>query len=207
MKVYYIGGSPCSGKSTVAEQIAREYDLFYFQVDDSLGKYADMGAEKGYPVCKRQWKLGPDGTWLREPRVQCEEEIQFYREIFAFVEDDVRKISGGQDMIAEGAAFLPELMKQAGVGTEQYFCMTPAKEFQLEHYRKRMWVPLMLEGCSDKEKAFGNWMARDMLFADKVREQCVAAGYRSVIIDGRADIQEIKNLVCRHFFESVVLNV
>ena len=34
MKVYYIGGSPCSGKSTVAKVLAAQYGLVYFKSDD-----------------------------------------------------------------------------------------------------------------------------------------------------------------------------
>ena len=33
MTVYYIGGSPCSGKSTVAEALAARYGLTYFKAD------------------------------------------------------------------------------------------------------------------------------------------------------------------------------
>lgn len=31
-KIYYIGGSPCAGKSTVAEILSQKYDLYYFKV-------------------------------------------------------------------------------------------------------------------------------------------------------------------------------
>lgn len=41
-KIYCIGGSPCSGKSTVAEILAKEHNLFYFKVDDNLEKYYIM---------------------------------------------------------------------------------------------------------------------------------------------------------------------
>ena len=33
MEIYYIGGSPCSGKSTVAEALAQQYGLAYFKAD------------------------------------------------------------------------------------------------------------------------------------------------------------------------------
>ena len=52
MNVYYIGGSPCSGKSTVAEILSERYDLYYFKVDDFLDTYTKQGALKGYPVCR-----------------------------------------------------------------------------------------------------------------------------------------------------------
>lgn len=36
MNIYFIGGSPCSGKSTVTEILSKKYDLYYFKVDDFL---------------------------------------------------------------------------------------------------------------------------------------------------------------------------
>lgn len=199
MNIYYIGGSPCSGKSTIAELIAKEYDLFYFPVDESLGRYTSMGTEKGYPVCSRQWKGGPDEIWLRDVSLQCREELQFYREIFGFIQEDLQSVSDGRDIITEGAAFLPELIKNSGIAGNCYICITPERDFQIEHYSRREWVPIMLEGCSDKKKAFENWMERDVLFAKKVREQCEEAGYMSIITDGKKSVTEMKEIVCGRF--------
>lgn len=36
INTYYIGGSPCSGKSTIAEALSKKYILHYFKVDDYL---------------------------------------------------------------------------------------------------------------------------------------------------------------------------
>ena len=44
--IYFIGGSPCSGKSTVAEILAEKYDLYYFKVDDFLEEYTKMAPRK-----------------------------------------------------------------------------------------------------------------------------------------------------------------
>ena len=93
MKQYYIGGSPCCGKSTLADFIAKEYGLFYFQIDDSLGRYASMGDKKGYPACQKQWKGSPDEIWLRDVELQYRMELQFYREIFEFIREDIARIS------------------------------------------------------------------------------------------------------------------
>lgn len=67
--------------------------------------------------------------------------------------------------------FYPDLIKQINIAKNHYVCVTPTKEFQIKHYRKREWVPYILEQCSDKEQAFKNWMKRDALFADDVRKQ------------------------------------
>ena len=108
MDVYYIGGSPCSGKSTVAELIAKEYGLYYFKVDDFTENYVMRGAEKNKSICRKQKGMTPEQIWMRSPEEQNIEELQFYREIFEFILEDISKIDSANGIITEGAAFLPD---------------------------------------------------------------------------------------------------
>ena len=198
-EVYYIGGSPCAGKSSVAEILSRKYGLCYFKVDDFLDRYIQAGAWKECPVCRKVTSMNAEQIWMREPFIQCREEFAIYREIFEFVATDLKQIDWKGGIITEGAVYLPELMKQSGIPDSRYISITPAKEFQITHYRERDFVPLVLEGCSDKENAFHNWMDRDILFAQGVQRQCQKENYVSVINDGTMGMAELANLVAMHF--------
>lgn len=199
MNIYYIGGSPCSGKSTVAEILSEQYDLYYFKVDDFLDSYTKQGALKGYPVCRKQMELTPDQIWMRDPVLQCREELIYYGEVFEFIVRDLEQIKNINGVITEGAAYVPRLMRDAQIPGNRYISITPTKEFQLFHFRKRTFVPYILRGCSNMEKAFDNWMERDILFAGEVRKQCGETGYTSVINDGSMEIAEMADLVVSHF--------
>ena len=172
IKTYFIGGSPCSGKSTITEILAKKYDLYYFKVDDFLDKYIDM---------------------------QCEEELAWYREVFDYVCEEINRIQNVKGIIAEGAAYLPDLMKSMNIPYNQYLSITPTKDFQVSHYSQREWVPYVLQDCSDKEKAFENWMERDALFAKDVQRQCEENGYFSLINNGKMEIDELVEMVEEHF--------
>ena len=197
MNTYFIGGSPCSGKSTVAEILAKKYGLYYFKMDDFLEEYTKMGASKGYEICKKQEDMGPEEIWMREPQLQCDEEFTFYEEVFEFVMADLEKIKA-KGIITEGAAYLPKFMKKLGVPKDRYLAITPTKDFQVEHYSRREWVPFVLEGCSDKEKAFSNWMSRDALFAKEVQRQCAEEQYVSFVNDGNTKVDEMVEMVALH---------
>ena len=199
INIYYIGGSPCGGKSTIAELLSRKYDLHYFKVDDFLDKYIQMGAEKGYKICKKQNQMSAEQIWMREPLLQCREELLFYEEIFDFVIEDLKQINSAKNIITEGAAYLPKLMKKLNVPDNRYISIVPTGEFQIFHYRKREWVPYILKECSDKEKAFCNWMDRDILFAKEVKKQCDEEKYVSLINNGEMTIDELVNKVSIHF--------
>ncbi len=66
-------------------------------------------------------------------------------------------------IVTEGAAYTPQVMGQ--YGADDYISIVPTPAFQISHYREREWVPYILRDCTDREKAFDNWMKRDILFA------------------------------------------
>lgn len=49
------------------------------------------------------------------------------------------------------------------------------------------------------EKAFSNWMDRDILFAKEVQKQCLEENYLSVINDGNVKIDNLVDIVSTHF--------
>lgn len=194
MEIYYIGGSPCSGKSTVTEALAAQYGLTYFKVDDYLEDFISHGAEAGLPVCRHIRHMSADEPWLRPPQVQCREEFDFYAEIAPFVAEKLSSLTAPR-VIAEGAAFLPCLMKDAA----HYIVITPSREFQLSRYRQRPWVPHVLRECSDKAQAFANWMERDALFAEEVRRQCTQLHLPHLLTDGSVSPEGRLKQVAAHF--------
>ncbi|MBE5795537.1 MAG: hypothetical protein E7323_12750 [Clostridiales bacterium] len=199
MTIYYIGGSPCSGKSTVAAALAETCGLTYFKVDDHLDRYMQMGASDQKVCCAKLGQMTPEQIWMREPAEQCKEELQIYEEIFEYVLADLKTLDSQQGIITEGAAFLPKLAKHMGIPQGRYLSITPTKEFQVFHYRQREWVPYVLQECSDKAKAFDNWMERDALFAKAVQQQCDDAGYVSIVNNGEIPVETLTEQVAAHF--------
>lgn len=199
VNAYYLGGSPCSGKSTIAELISNKYDFHYFKVDDYLEKYIEKAALNNKPMCAKVRSMNQEQIWMRDPLEQCEEELLIYKEIFEYIYEDLEQINSKNGIITEGAAYLPELMKSIDIPIEKYISITPTKEFQIFHYSKRDWIKFVLEECSDKEKAFQNWMNRDALFANAIQQQCKETGYSSFINNGESTIAELFDMVVLHF--------
>jgi hypothetical protein len=75
--------------------------------------------------------------------------------------------------------------------------IVPTLDFQFLHYKEREWDPYILEGCSDKERAFNNWMERDILFAKQVKDECERKGISCIVNDGLCDIDELYENVKR----------
>ncbi len=198
-KIYYIGGSPCSGKSTLAQIISEQYELHYFKVDDYLDEYMRRANASNKPFSSQALKRSADETWMRDPMIQNTEELKIYREIFEYIMEDLSKIEAPKGIITEGAAYLPELMHEIKVNTNSYICIVPTKDFQYHHYKLRPWVPEILKACTDKEKAFDNWMERDALFAVTVKDEADKLGYRTLITDGTIGVKHMYKQVVEWF--------
>ena len=61
----------------------------------------------------------------------------------------------------------------------------------MEKYAQRPWISHVLAGCSDKEKAFYNWMERDALFARCAAENARALGNPVIVNDGTPSVEEM----------------
>lgn len=185
-----VGGSSCAGKTTLCNILAQQHGIRCFSIDDHLGEYALRGEQNGLPVCLHQKQLSPEEFWMRDPVEMCKELIGFYREIFPFVIEDLRSAAREGPLIAEGIALMPELVVPelpALMGTMpshdvEYVCMVAEASFQVQHFREREWVSLLLDGCHDKEKAFSNWMKREMLFGEYVTQTAQQLDCRLTVI-------------------------
>ena len=190
--VCFIGGSPCSGKSTVAKALADICDMVYYSVDDHLGKYIAQGLNGQIPLVRRMMAMSADETWLRDPKEQCAELLEYFCVMFPFALRDIRELGGDKNIIAEGAALLPTKMREIDIA--RYFCMIPTREFQIRHYRERPWVNDILKDSSNRETAFAHWMERDALMGEITRRDAARRGYISVIVDGEKSAPDMVGL-------------
>ena len=197
--VYYIGGSPCCGKSTIAERISKKYGFLHYRADDFWTEFVKKGAEEGDAWLQHISALSVDQLWLMEPEKLREQELLTYGKLFAYFIEAIQSLDKNTPVIAEGAAFLPSLISKIGVDKAHYICVVPTKQFQISHCAKRIWVKDALAFYADKEKAFSHWMERDALFAVSVLKQARQAGYEALVVDGAKTVDENFRFVVEAF--------
>ena len=196
--LYMIGGSPCSGKSTLASLLARKYDLLHIKLDDLVDEMMSQASVDSRPICLLRQDRNPEQIWMRNPEEMADEEWRFYEEIFPYVKSYLIK-NQDRPLLLEGAGLLPHLVKELEWPASSYLCLTPTADFQKKHYKQREWVSYVLEGTSNPEQAFENWMQRDILFAQMVRKEAMELGYPSLIADGsqseKQTVEEVARLL------------
>lgn len=193
--IYYIGGGTCCGKSTIAELLCAKYDFTYYKLDDYLEPYVSKLSLDGHFLAKHIQTLSQEETWMRTPNEQFLEELALYNNMFDYAKKDIEFISDGKMILAEGAGFLPNIMKSEHISSNNYICIVPTKEFQIEKYSKRSWIKNYLEGISDQNLAFSNWMERDVIFSEHVLAQAQLLGYKTIVVDGKKSVDEILAIV------------
>lgn len=198
-KAYVLGGSPCSGKSTIAEMLVAEFNFHYCKADDHDQEHMRRADPERQPITYKLSQMTWDGIWSPPAEKQCRDELLYYRERFQFILDDLNQLEFDKPVILEGAAFLPELIHQYPVKTENVVFLIPCLEFQLHHYSQRPWIQSILQECRDPEQAFENWMQRDHRFGLEVIRQAKRCGYKTIIVDGSVGIQEQYAQIKAHF--------
>lgn len=195
---YFIGGSPCSGKSTAAQALARAHRLQYYDVDAQERAHVALANAVDHPIMASYARMSWDEVWMRAVKLQVNEEFQFYRERWQMVEADLNEFVVPPPVISEGAAYLPELLVTAGIPPERAIFMVATWDFQWEHYQQRPFIHGILAQCREPEQAFRNWMQRDYEFGQQTAAAAERLGYAVLTVDGRCSQTETIHRVAEH---------
>lgn len=194
-QAYILGGSPCSGKSTIAKSLADRYDLGFYKIDDYSRDHQAVCQPGRHPVMSRISRMGWNEIWSRPVATQVQEEMEYYREEFELILADLGGYDPGKPIILEGAALLPELIAALPVNRNRVLYLVPTEAFQHLHYSRRPWIQKILADCEDPDQAFENWMKRDQLFGVEIIRQAEVYKYRTLLVDGGRGIVKLVETV------------
>jgi hypothetical protein len=105
--VYWIGGSPCAGKSTIAERLCAQYALRPYHWDDAFAQLRGRLNRRDHPTLYRLYQMTWHEIWMRPADELLAEAIDAYREQFDMAVDDLLALPRSPPILAEGTAMLP----------------------------------------------------------------------------------------------------
>lgn len=190
--VFWLGGSPCAGKTTVSQAIAAHFGWRLYHCDDWFGDHRQRACPEKQPTFHAISRLRGDDLWLRPVAEQIATEIAFVGEALALALEDLAQMlaADSRPILFEGAPALPHLLQPLLPHPQQAVWLIPTESFQRRHYAKRPWVPGQLATTSDPELAFDNWMRRDAGFARWLEAQVTNHDMRWIRVDGSLSIAE-----------------
>jgi len=196
--VFWIGGSPCSGKSSIAQALAESYSCRTYLCDDAYEAHLESARPETQPLMSQVAAMTWDDIWMHSAEFLVEREVKFYEEEFLMIVRDLLALPPHPPLLAEGTALLPGLVSQVSP-PGQAIWVVPTEEFQREHYARRPWVDDILRQCRHPAQAFENWMARDSAYAKLVIREAQDRGLKVVKVDGSTSLAENVQQVARWF--------
>ena len=189
--VFWLGGSPCAGKSSISEILARCFDLDVYHVDEAFETHMQSLVPAHQPALAKWCASSWNERWMQSIDSLVQNVIACYQEHFALILKDILTMPKHQPLLIEGTALLPRQVASLSPKKNHAMWVIAAADFQREHYRKRKWARGIVEQCDDPELAFDNWMERDVRFAEWIQAEVKALGFQLLKVDGSQTIEEI----------------
>ncbi len=190
-QVIWIGGSPCSGKSSISRILAECCGLSLYAVDDSLPRFVPHLDPQRHPTLIRWTSTAWDELWMQSQADLLAQAIAAYREHFSLILAELQALETGGPMLVEGTALLPDLVQPYLVDPRRAIWIVPGEAFQHQLYPQRgAWVQGILAGCRQPQAAFRNWMDRDAAFGRWVLAETERLGLASLVVDGSRTIEQ-----------------
>jgi hypothetical protein len=197
--VFWLGGSPCAGKSSLSSILASRFDLNLYRVDAAFDIHTQNLTAETHPALAKWRAASWNERWMQPPEILVEEVIACYREHFTLILEDILSLPKEKPLLVEGTALLPGEVSKLLPRRNQAVWVVPTAVFQHEHYAKRDWVSGIVQQCDDPELAFRNWMQRDIRFARWIIAEAETLGGEVLIVDGHQTIEENALKIAAHF--------
>jgi 2-phosphoglycerate kinase len=197
--VFWLGGSPCAGKSSISEILARSFDLDVYRVDEAFEVHAQRFDSLLHPTLTKWRASSWNERWMQPIDSLVQQVVACYGEHFTLILEDILSLPNHKPLLVEGTALLPR--KVASVLPERHraIWLVPNADFQKAQYSKREWVQGILAQCDHAEAAFHNWMERDAEFARWVTAEVEELGLELLRVNGQHTIEENAMTVASHF--------
>jgi len=197
--IFWLGGSPCAGKSSISERLAIDFGLDIYHVDEAFEIHRQDLNPAHQPTLTRWLASSWNERWMQPIDSLIEEAIACYREQFELILQDISARTQETLLLVEGTSLLPRQVADLLTNRNQAIWVIPTAEFQRKHYSARAWPRGIVEQCDNPELAFHNWMQRDIQFAKWIEAEVDTLDLRLLKIDGSRSIAESAAVVADQF--------
>ncbi|MDQ2715210.1 MAG: hypothetical protein M3Z08_09915 [Chloroflexota bacterium] len=204
--ILWIGGSPCSGKSTISHTIAQIYVFLDYHLDAWSNNHFARRIAAGDSEASTFLKMSMDERWIHRPvEVLVQEVFTSWTNHFSLVIEDLLALPKDNFIVAEGnffpacvAPYLSSPHQAIWLVPTDSFCEKGRRQRQNELSKRQKRHGVYNEG-SDPEKRLRNIIARDCQLARYVKQQAEELSLTVHEVDGSRSREEMTELVERHF--------
>ncbi len=197
--VYYIGGSPCSFKTAIADKISSDFGFRTYNSDNHIERYLEIGAKKRNKTLKKMRKVSVLEQWFLDLDVQVANEVELYTYAGKVIRGDLKRFYKNKNIVVEGCPIIPSFIDRNKIDPSNYIVFIASKSFERSVFEQREYINRYLNLTKDPELAFENWLKRDELIASYYKEECEKYGYKYIEVSAKTSFDELYTQVIEHF--------
>lgn len=205
--VLWIGGPSDAGKSTVTRFLIEQQRWQWYPCD--LHEHNHLIARPDpvlQPTIYQMLGRTLDEKWVQPTPQQLFEQILVTNaERFPMICDDLRLMPSQPPVLAEGPRLFPQLVLSVLTSVQQAIWLLPTDEFIRASQEQRD-KPLLRYDSNDPERFRTNFLARDRLLADYIRQEVKRHELPNIEVDGRRTVEEIAQDIYAHFAQYLASN-
>ena len=197
--VLWIGGTPDSGKTTIAANLAERHGLEVYHFDRHEMDHFRRADPENQPALTAAHPdlMGPEERWLgSSPEDMASETIACWTERFWMTVDDLLEMPMDRTIVVEGPGLFPDCVAPLIADRAKAVWLVPCEKFKRESVARRE----KLKGVpvSDLEQARENLIQRDLLMGKHVTERASDLGLTVYEVDGSKNLDEVTAFVESH---------
>jgi len=193
--LYWLGGSPCAGKSTIAERLGKRWGIEVYHIDEAFDRHAVRFDAVKQPTLTK-WTSTPwNDLWMQPQDVLLTEAIAAYTEHFALFLEDLLARPDNTPLLVEGNPIMPHLLTDLIANPRRALWLVASSDFLRATYPYRgTWVQGVVSQCAAPNLALTNWLNRDAAFAEWVGEEARRLGFQVEIVDGTRSLAQMESV-------------
>jgi hypothetical protein len=196
--VLWLGGTPCSGKTSVAKLLAEQYAVQVYHYDRHERAHLARSSPEQHPFQVAESALTMDERWVLRPvEGMMQATLAAWRERFEMVVADLLALPRTPPVLAEGPGLLPGCVAPLLTSRRQAIWLVPTEAFKRATQPTRGGAPA--NQTSDHARAYDNLIALDLRLAAYVKERAVDLGLPVLDVDGTRSLAGTAVLVAEHF--------
>lgn len=187
MKLFLIGGRPCSGKTTLSFKLGMKHNIGVDCLDVFAQELINQSTED-YPNMYKWKDTNLIEMLQKEPKEQYGDYIKTYEEMLPFLLKAI-DISEKKELILEGSILLPKFVEVFKRSHDIKICYLLTDDaFARERYFSRDYVQNMLNKPNGK-KALNNLLLRDSLFSGYINDEIKKFALPKIVIHADDDVE------------------
>lgn len=195
--VVWIGGSPCAGKTSIADALAAKYHGVAYHFDRMEMEHIARSSTVTNPDLMAFLAMDMDHRWLlRSPEEMARNAIASWQGRFPLVLEDLRALPAEALIFAEGPGLFPECVAPLLTDPRQAIWLVSTGPFCMAAREQRRGVHLETR---DPALCLRNIVERDMLMAQYVKQQASGCHFICHEVDGSRSLAQMTALVEQHF--------